>query len=31
VNPNTNQQIVLNLFGSSSSNSTQSSGLNTTA
>src|ERR1019366_6034900 len=31
VNPNTNQQIILNLFGSSSSNSTQASNLNTTA
>ena len=31
VNPNTNQQIILNLFGNSSSNSTQASNLNTTA
>ncbi len=31
VNPNSNQQIVLNLFGNSSNNSTQGSALNTTA
>jgi len=31
VNPNTNQQIILNLFGSSTSDSTQASSLNTNA